>query len=158
MSDNLYDDEYDDNFEEEAHQEQQGPKALREAYAKEKEARKALEERLNKLETAETTKSLATALEGKGVNPKAAQLALSQGVTLDKLDDWLGEWGDLFGAQVEQSSGGSAVDEATQQQLQAVSGAPTGATPAGNSADAINAIQGIDNEGDFWATINAAKG
>lgn len=157
MSEDLYSDVYDDDYDEQSAQEHQGPKALREAYEKEKAERKALAERLNKLEQAEQSKSLAAALEGKGVNPKAAQLALAQGVTPDKLDDWLGEWGDLFGVKAEEQSSGSAVDETTQQQLQSVSGAPSGAPPAG-SGDVIGQINAIDNEGDFWATINAAKG
>lgn len=152
MSDDLYSDVYDDDHDEQSeHQEPQGPGPLREAYKKEKEARKALEERLAALEQAEQSKSLAAALEGKGVNPKAAKLALSQGVTPDKLDDWLGEWGDLFGVQQEQSSGG--VDETTQQQLQAVSGAPTGTPPA--STDAAAALGAIDNEADFWNYIKS---
>lgn len=151
MSDDLYSDEYDDGYDEQPQEQAQGPKALRDAYEKEKAERKALEERLAKLEQAEQSKSLAAALEGKGVNPKAAKLALSQGVTPDKLDEWLGEWGDLFGAQQEQSSGG--VDETTQQQLQAVSGAPTGAPPA--NADAAAALGAIDNEEDFWSYIKS---
>lgn len=151
MSDDLYSDVYDDGYDEQPQEQAQGPKALRDAYEKEKAERKALEERLAKLEQAEQSKSLAAALEGKGVNPKAAKLALSQGVTPDKLDDWLGEWGDLFGVQQEQSSGG--VDETTQQQLQAVSGAPTGTPPA--STDAAAALGAIDNEADFWNYIKS---
>lgn len=151
MSDDLYSDVYDDGYDEQPTEQAQGPKALRDAYEKEKAERKALEERLAKLEQAEQSKSLAAALEGKGVNPKAAKLALSQGVTPDKLDDWLGEWGDLFGVQQEQSSGG--VDETTQQQLQAVSGAPTGTPPA--STDAAAALGAIDNEADFWNYIKS---
>lgn len=151
MSDDLYSDVYDDGYDEQPQEQAQGPKALRDAYEKEKAERKALEERLAKLEQAEQSKSLAAALEGKGVNPKAAKLALSQGVTPDKLDDWLGEWGDLFGVQQEQSSGG--VDETTQQQLQAVSGAPTGTPPA--STDAAAALGAIDNEADFWSYIKS---
>ena len=153
MSDDLYSDVYDDGYDEQPQEQVQGPKALRDAYEKEKAERKALEERLAKLEQAEQSKSLAAALEGKGVNPKAAKLALSQGVTPDKLDDWLGEWGDLFGVQQEQSSGG--VDETTQQQLQAVSGAPTGTPPA--SADAAAQIGAMNNEEDFWSFIEQNK-
>lgn len=158
MSENLYSDVYDDDYTEPAAPAESGPKALREAYEKEKEARKQLEDRLNKLEQAEQQKSLASALEGKGVNPKAAKLALSQGVTPDKLDEWLGEWGDLFGAQAQQAEPGTTVDPETQQQIAAVSGAPSGAPSSGNQADAVAQISGIDNEADFWATIKAAKG
>jgi hypothetical protein len=155
MSEDLYSDVYDDDYTEDTGQQASGPKALREAYEKEKEARKALEDRLTAIEQESQAQKLATALEGKGVNPKAAKLALSQGVSPDKLDEWLGEWGDLFGVQAEQSSG-SAVDESTQQQLQAVSGAPSGAPPA-NSGDAVAALGAIDNEQDFWSFIKSQQ-
>lgn len=152
MSEDLYSDVYDDGYDEQHEpQEQGGPKALREWGERQKQRADDLEKRLNALEQAEQSKSLAAALEGKGVNPKAAKLALSQGVTPDKLDDWLGEWGDLFGVQQEQSSGG--VDETTQQQLQAVSGAPTGTPPA--NTDAAAALGAIDNEADFWNYIKS---
>ena len=154
MSDDLYSDVYDDGYDEQPEPNQGGPKALREAYEKEKEARRALEERLAKLETKDQTKSLATALEGKGVNPKVAKLALKEGVTPDKLDDWLSEWGDVFG--IEQTRSSEGVDETTKQQLQAVSGAPTGTAPA-TGGDAVAHLNGLDNEGDFWAYIKSQQ-
>lgn len=155
MSEDLYNDVYDDDYTEAAAP-ASGPKALREAYEKEKEARRVLEERLTKIEQESQAQKLATALEGKGVNPKAAQLALSQGVTPDKLDDWLGQWGDLFGVQQVEQSSGSAVGETTQQQLQAVSGAPSGA-PSATSGDVSAALGAIDNEQDFWKFIDSQK-
>lgn len=156
MSEDSYSDVYDDDYAQEPAAQAGGPKALREAYEKEKEARKALEERLARLERQDQAKQLASALEGKGVNPKAAELALSQGVTPDKVDEWVAQWGDLFGvtASEEQSSGG--VDEATVQQIQAVSGAPTGTTPASSGGgDPVAALNAIDNEGDFWQFIKS---
>jgi hypothetical protein len=154
MSEDLYNDVYDDDYTEDTTP-QSGPKELREWGAKQKQRADELEKRLAAIEQESQAQKLATALEGKGVNPKAAQLALSQGVTPDKLDDWLGQWGDLFGVQAEQSSG-SAVDETTQQQLQAVSGAPSGA-PSATTGDASAALGAIDNEQDFWKFINSQK-
>lgn len=154
MSENLYGDVYDD-YEQEPAPEQSGPKALRDAYEKEKEARKELETRLARLEQDDQAKKLAAALEGKGVNPKAAALAQKAGVTPDKVDEWVAEYGELFGiAQEEQSGGG--VDEETKQQIAAVSGTPTGTVPVTNG-DAVAGLQAIDNEGDFWSYINSQK-
>lgn len=156
MSDDLYNDVYDDDYGQESAQQAGGPKALREAYEKEKEARKALEDRLAKIEQKNQTDELATALEGKGVNPKAAKLALSQGVTPDKLDDWLAEWGDVFGVESAAEQSGGGVDETTKQQLQAVSGSPTGTIPV-TTGDVAQQLGAIDNEEDFWKMIDANK-
>ena len=157
MSDDLYSDVYDDDYNEPA-QQAGGPKALREAYEKEKEARKQLEDRLAKLEEKNQVESLASALKGKGVNPKAASLAAKFGVTPDKVDEFVTEYGDVFGisqstdGDEEQSGGG--VDEATQQQIAEVSGAPTGTVPSGQG-DVAAQIGSFDNEADFWNFIRS---
>lgn len=152
MSDDLYSDVYDDETYEDSQPQAGGPKALREAYEKEKESRKALEERLARLEREDRESKLASALKESGVNPKVAGLVPAN-IEPDKVSEWLSEYGELFGVEQEERSSGG-VDEATKQQIAAVSGQPTGAPPA-NSGDAATHLQAIDNEADFWAHIRA---
>lgn len=158
MSEESYSDVYDDDYDQEPAQ-ASGPKALRDAYEKEKAERKALEERLAKLEQSKQSEELASALKANGVNPKVASLAMKAGVTPDKVGEWIQEYGDVFGIQSTEGEGseaGGGVDPETQAAIAAVSGAPTG-TVSASSGDEVSAMQSIDNEQDFWAFIKSKQ-
>lgn len=148
----TYSDIYDDDSTEVETPATTGPKALREAYEHEKEARKALEDRLAAIEAESRAAKLASALKESGVtNPKVAAL-IPADVTPDKVADWLTEFGDVFGVEQAQPQGG--VDQQTQQQIAAVSGSPTGTSPV-TSGDALQSVLSASSEAEFWAGINA---
>lgn len=148
MSDDLYSDVYDDDTTEAPAQ--GGPKQLRDAYEREKEARKALEERLAAIEQESRQAKLQSALEAAGVNPKVADLVPAD-VGPDNVSEWVSRYGEVFGVsagdgqQVEQPK----VDAETQQQIAAVSGPPAGTQPASASTESLNALQGVQSEAEL---------
>ncbi|HET6917607.1 MAG TPA: hypothetical protein VFH56_16090 [Acidimicrobiales bacterium] len=150
MSD-FFDDEYDD----EPVVEQPntgGPKALRDAYEREKEARKALEDRLAALEQADRKAKLASALKETGITNPDALGDFANLIEPDKAVDFVSAVKaamGLAGAEPEQQG----VDPETAAAVAAVSGQPDGG--AGNPAPAgsIEALQGINDEAEFWKTV-----
>lgn len=144
MSDD-YSDIYDDI--EDTQTQQGGPKALRDAYEREKESRKALEERLAALESETRTSKLTDALKASGVDPRVAGLVPND-VTPDKVGDWLSTYGELFGAKPAQEPAAPALSAEEQAALEGVSGAPSGTTSSTTIHD-IDTVKGLDNEEDF---------
>jgi hypothetical protein len=152
MSDDFFSDEYDDQPNHQDAPAASGPKALRDAYEREKDARKALEERLSKIEDESRKAKLADALKGAGVtNPDAL------GKWADKIDpteagDFLAAVKAAVGLEAQEAPQGvSAADAAA---VAAVSGEPSGTAPVTTGDQAAN-IASIDNEADFWAAIRS---
>ena len=151
MSDDLYsDDLYDDEPTQDV-QQTSGPKALRDAYEREKEARKALEERLTRIEQESKRAKLAEALKGSGVNPEALGDSLNH-IDPEKAADEVAAWRKAFGLETEAEP---AVSEEDQQAMAAVTGEPGGAAPSTTAGDPVAALKGIDNEEDFWKFIQS---
>lgn len=146
MSD-YFDDEYDDdepNASESAPT-NGGPKALRDAYEREKDARKALEERLAAIEADNKRAKLESALKGTGVDPAALGDHLNA-LDPEKAADQVAAWRRAFGLESgDQPAGVSAEDAAA---VAAVSGEPNGTAPVTTGDDAA-ALAGIDNEEEF---------
>jgi len=148
MSDDLYsDDLYDDEPTQDT-QQFDGPKPLRDAYEREKQARKALEERLSKIEQESKRAKLAEALKGSGVNPEALGDSLNH-IDPEKAAEEVAAWRKAFGLETADQP---AVSEEDQQAMAAVTGEPGGTAPS-TSGDPLAALKGIDNEEDFWKTI-----
>ncbi|HET7415522.1 MAG TPA: hypothetical protein VFI97_07490 [Arthrobacter sp.] len=148
MSDDLYSDVYDDEPDEAP---QNGPKALRDAYEREKDARRQLEERLAAIEAESKRQKLASALKGTGVNPDAL------GDYLDKLDpekatDEVAAWKKAFG--VAEDDGPTGISDEEAQQMAAVAGEPAGSAPA-TPVDDLAALKSFENEEDFWKHIRS---
>lgn len=150
MSD-FFDDEYDDEPNTRVEPPQQGgPKALRDAYESEKQARKALEERLAALEAADRQAKLASALKGTGVSNPEALGEFANLIDPDKAGDFVSAVKAAMGlGGDEQPQGVPAEDVAA---VAAVSGEPAGTAPT-VSAVSVEALQGIDNEADFWKAV-----
>lgn len=92
---NQYDYDDDDDFETE---EAQGPANLRKALKKAEREAKAMREELEALRSQQRQQSVKNVLEQKGVNSKIAALLPSDVDTPEKIDAWLSEYADVFGA------------------------------------------------------------
>lgn len=148
MSDDLYSDVYDDEPETEAPQ-ANGPKALRDAYEREKDARRQLEERLAKIEAESKRQKLASALKGTGVNPEALEDEIDK-LDPEKAADTVARWRKAFGLTDEDEPAGLS-DEETQA-LASVTGTPAGSAPA-TPKDDLSALKSVESEEDFWKMI-----
>lgn len=149
MSDGYFEDEYDDQPDYEQAPPSNGPKALRDAYEREKEARKALEERLAKLEEQDRKAKLADRLKNAGVkNPQALGKWASK-IEPDEADEF---WAAVRAASGEAQPTEPALSDEDAAALAAVSGEPSGTAPVTTGDSAAN-IAAIDNEADFWKAI-----
>lgn len=97
---NQYDYDDDDDFETE---EAQGPANLRKALKKAEREAKAMREELEALRSQQRQQNVKSVLEQKGVNPKIAALLPSDVDSPEKIDSWLNEYADVFGALTRQS-------------------------------------------------------
>ena len=152
MSDDFFSDDYDDepNYQE-PQQASGGPKALRDAYEREKEARKALEERLSRIEQESRKAKLADALKGAGVSNPDALGEYAELIDPDKAGDFLTKVKAAMGLASEEAPNGVSEEEAAA--VAAVSGDPSGTAPVSDGGNQAAVIQGIDNEADFWKAI-----
>lgn len=150
MSDGYFEDEYDDQPDYEQAPPSNGPKALRDAYEREKEARKALEERLAKLEEQDRKAKLAGRLKNAGVQNPDALGEYAHLIDPDKAEDFLTAVKRAVGLEVEQAQPALSDEDAAA--LAAVSGEPSGAAPV-TTGDAAANLAAIDNEADFWKAI-----
>jgi hypothetical protein len=105
-------DNFENEFENDDTQEQdlKTPKALRDAYDKQKAQNAALEKTIAELNGRGRVGGIADELSAKGLNPKVAKFIPADAV----LDDWLKENGELFGVTVTE-----APAEQTQEAVQA---------------------------------------
>ena len=153
MSDGYFEDEYDDEPTYEEAPQSTGPKALRDAYEREKEARKALEERLNRLEEQDRKAKLADRLKNAGVQNPDALGDYAKLIDPDKAEDFLTAVKRSMGYEVEQAE--PALSDEDQAALAAVSGEPSGTAPVTTGDNAAN-LAAIDNEADFWKAIRGS--
>ena len=153
MSD-FFDDEYDDEPVVEQPQNTGGPKALRDAYEREKEARKALEDRLAALEAADRKAKLASALKETGITNPDALGDFANLIEPDKAVDFVSAVKAAMGLASEQTQQG--VDPQTAAQVAAVTGQPDGGAGDPAPAGSVEALSGIDNEADFWKAIRGS--
>ena len=153
MSDGYFEDEYDDQPDYEQAPPNAGPKALRDAYEREKEARKALEERLNRLEEQDRKAKLADRLKNAGVQNPDALGDYAQFVDPDKAEDFITAVQRAMGLAPQEAT--PAVSDEDVAALAAVSGEPSGTAPLTTGDDAAN-LAAIDNEADFWKAIRGA--
>jgi hypothetical protein len=92
--------------------------------------------RLAELEKGQRTKSLADVLKEKGVSEKVAKLYPSDAdVSAEAVDAWLGEYGDVFGIEKQETA---ASDEA-QEAASRISGV-AGQAPSGTQSYDVNAL------------------
>lgn len=153
MSDGYFEDEYDDEPTYEAAPQNSGPKALRDAYEREKEARKALEERLARLEEQDRKAKLADRLKNAGVQNPDALGDFAQVIDPDKAEDFITAIKRSMG--LEAAEAAPAVSAEDVAALAAVSGEPSGTAPVTTGDNAAN-LAAIDNEADFWKAIRGS--
>jgi len=90
-----------------------GPKALRDALKKQKEARTALEKELADLRKEKRTSTIESVVKEKGLDPKVAEIIPADADPAE----WLEQYGDVFGAKpAEQKQ--ATQEQGTQQQAQ----------------------------------------
>lgn len=108
-------------------------RTLRSAIKTLKQENKQNAEALSSLRKENRTRTLADVLKDKGVSEKAAKLfPADTEPTAEAVDEWLGEYGDLFGIEVKPQT------SATQEQVaaaQRISAATAGAPPAAGALD-----------------------
>lgn len=148
MSDGYFEDEYDDEPTYTEAPQNSGPKALRDAYEREKEARKALEERLARLEEQDRKAKLADRLKNAGVQNPDALGEYAQLIDPDKAEDFLTAIKRSMGLEAPEQAQPAVSDEAAAA-LAAVTGEPTGTAPTGAAVDQAAVLGGVDNEDDF---------
>jgi hypothetical protein len=92
-----YDNEYDDDFDQ-----NDGPKALREALKAEKAARKEAEKKLAELSQRDRQRTVADVLKSQGVKPALARFVLADLEEVDEksVSKWVEENADLFGIEL----------------------------------------------------------
>jgi hypothetical protein len=152
MSDDFFGDEYDDQPDYQDAPAASGPKALRDAYEREKDARKALEERLSRIEEESRKAKLADALKGAGVSNPDALGDFAKLIEPDKAGDFLTAVKAAMGLETPDAPQGVSEEQAAA--MAAVSGEPAGTAPV-TSGDKAATIASIDNEADFWAAIRS---
>lgn len=127
------------------------PKKLR---AKIKELQKEnedLNQRFESLNKETRKRTLTEALESRGLNPKIAAFVPSD-VEGEALDEWLGEYGDVFGGQ--QAAGAVEPQEAAavRQMDAAESGAPSNAP---SPQDILESIQNAENMDELMGILRS---
>ena len=90
--------EYDALFDEE-NDSADLPKKLRAKIKELQKERDELADKFAEFEKKERTENLASTLESKGYNPKIAAFVPEDASTPEALDEWLNEFGDVFGGQ-----------------------------------------------------------
>lgn len=138
-------DNFEDEFENDSTQDQdpKTPKALRDAYDKQKAQNAALEQQIKDLNSKVRTREIADELSAKGINAKVARFIPADAV----LDDWLKENGDLFGVTVPEAEAPQAQGVAPtpvephplQSQFANLANATEGATAPTGSVDSAKA-------------------
>lgn len=147
-------DNFEDEFEQDDAQDNTdtSPKALRDAYNKQKAQNVALEKQIAELNGKVRTRELADKLAEKGLNAKVAKFIPADA----ELDDWLTENGDLFGvavasgetAQAEQAqAAASAEPHPLQSQFANLANATEGATAPTGSVDQAKAQEALQTGG-----------
>ena len=129
-----------------------GPKALREALAKQKAQNEAIAKELADLKAEKRTRDLADTLKDKGLSPKVAKF-----IPADvELDDWLKENGELFGvtaADGEPVTQAQEVEQATvaphplESQFAGLTNAQEGATAPSGTVDLAKAQEALATGG-----------
>jgi hypothetical protein len=96
--------------------------------------------RLAELEKGVRSQSLADVLKAKGLDPKVARLYPNDAdTTPEAVDAWLGEYGDVFGVEKQDT----AADEETQQAANTIARVASQAPPANQSYDVNSLIAEI---------------
>ena len=151
MADDFFSDDYDDQPDyQEPPAASGGPKALRDAYEREKEARKALEERLSRIEEDSRKAKLADALKGTGVQNPDALGEYAKFIEPDKAADFMSAVKAAMGLADDSAPQGVSADDAAA--VAAVSGEPSGTAPV-TTGDAAASLGAITDEAEFWKTI-----
>jgi hypothetical protein len=88
-----------------------GPKALRDALKKQKEARSALEKELADLRKEKRTSTIESVVKEKGLDPKVAEIIPADADPAE----WLEQYGDVFGAKPAEQQ--AAQEQGSQQQV-----------------------------------------
>jgi len=138
----------DDNFEIFEDDDADLPKKLR---AKIKELQKERDEYAEKFaafEEKERTSSLQSTLEGRGLNPKIAAFVPKDATTPEALDEWLNEFGELFGGGG-QTAAAPNPQQAEINRMNAVQSQGTQAPPA----DVMTRIDQAENMDELMAAL-----
>lgn len=163
LADNLNDEFDNDNTQDGT---DGSPKALRDAYNKQKAQNAALEKTIAELAGKVRTREIADALTEKGINAKVARFIPADAV----LDDWLQENGDLFGVAVPEGSEqqaqvatqASAEPHPLQTQFAGLANATEGATAPTGSVDSAKADEALATGGlagfESYIRSHAARG
>ena len=132
-----------------------GPGNLRKAYEKAQEELRAERERVSKLEERMRARELRDELGSRELDPRVADLIPKDA----DVSEWLGKYGDLFGAKAEETSDEAGESGPTQDEIEALreqQGADRGFRP-GNEGDDLAKINGAESYDDLVRIIQKTQ-
>lgn len=155
-----------DDLTDEAPQDADGPKRLREAYDRQKKELDKLRKEYDGLIKRQRQADVKSILEEVGVNPKVARFVLSdvEDVTKEAVQEWVSENGELFGiSQGEPEAantppeGMSAEEASTLSQMQTASSGDSSKPPT-SQEELLRAIKATTNEAELQELLGTNRG
>ena len=116
-------------------------KDLREAYKKAQKQNKEMAERLEQLQSSLRERSVKDVIASKGLPEKVAALIPKDITSSEDVENWINEYGEIFGVQVQSSTEGQPATPSPElQALSRISGAQSSGQPFSNDATQLDAL------------------